>query len=308
MLNLYRRSVLGVAGIPWVERMARKYGWRLGVGRFVAGETWQAALPALLAVRQDGRETIVDVLGEYVREPAAARAMADGIMATVEGLAAAAVPPVISVKPTQLGLGIDAELAFELATEVALGAEAAGGRVCLDMEDHRFVDPTLALLARVRAAGARETSTVLQAYLHRTPDDLKALLASSPPGAELRVVKGAYREEPTVAIQDMTLIRRAFLAMCETAWAAGAKVNVATHDDGLIREAVAFVRGAGLGKERFELQMLYGIKPQLQARLAADGLPVRVYVPLGADWYGYYSRRLAERPANVATVLRGLFR
>ncbi len=308
MLNLYRRSVLGVAGIPWVERMARKYGWRLGVGRFVAGETWQAALPALLAVRQDGRETIVDVLGEYVREPAAARAMADGIMATVEGLAAAAVPPVISVKPTQLGLGIDAELAFELATEVALGAEAAGGRVCLDMEDHRFVDPTLALLARVRAAGASETSTVLQAYLHRTPDDLKALLASSPPGAELRVVKGAYREEPTVAIQDMTLIRRAFLAMCETAWAAGAKVNVATHDDGLIREAVAFVRGAGLGKERFELQMLYGIKPQLQARLAADGLPVRVYVPLGADWYGYYSRRLAERPANVATVLRGLFR
>ena len=96
--------------------------------------------------------------------------------------------------------------------------------------------------------------------------------------------------------------------MCETAWAAGAKVNVATHDDGLIREAVAFVRGAGLSKDRFELQMLYGIKPQLQARLAADGLPVRVYVPMGADWYGYYSRRLAERPANVATVLRGLFR
>lgn len=308
MLNLYRRSVLGVAGIPWVERMARKYGWRLGVGRFVAGETWQAALPALAAVREDGRETIVDVLGEYVREPAAARAMADGIMATVEGLAAAAVPPVISVKPTQLGLGIDTELAYELAAAVALAAEAKGGRVCLDMEDHRFVDPTLALLARVRAAGAKETSTVLQAYLHRTPDDLKALLASSPPGAELRVVKGAYREEPSVAIQDMMLIRRAFLAMCETAWAAGAKVNVATHDDGLIREAVAFVRGAGLGKERFELQMLYGIKPQLQARLAADGLPMRVYVPLGADWYGYYSRRLAERPANAATVLRGLFR
>lgn len=307
MLNLYRRAVLGVAALPGVEPLARRYGWRFGVGRFVAGETLEGALPALRSLTADGRTTIVDVLGEYVREPAAARAMGDAVAATVAGLRDAGLPPVVSVKPTQLGLGLDPALARELAGAVARAAEAAGGRVCLDMEDHRFVDATLELLAEVRADGAPRTSTVLQAYLHRTPDDLGALLAASPPGAEVRIVKGAYREPPEVAAADLPTIRRRFVAACETAWRAGAKVNVASHDERLLAETTAFARGAGLGPERYELQLLFGVKPTLQARLVAEGHPVRVYVPIGADWYGYFSRRLAERPANAAVVLRGLF-
>ncbi len=306
MLSLYRRAVLGAAAIPGVEALARRYGWRFGVGRFVAGETLTDALPSLRALAADGRAAIVDVLGEYVRDEAAARAMGDAVAATVAGLAEAGIPPVVSVKPTQLGLGLDPSLARDLAGGLARAAEAAGGRLCLDMEDHRYVDRTLELLAAVRTDGAPRTSTVLQAYLHRTPADLAALLADAP-GSEVRVVKGAYRETADVALQDLPAIRRAFAAACEVAWRAGAHVNVATHDEVLIAAVTAFARGAGVERDRYELQLLFGIKPALQLRLVGEGHPVRVYVPIGADWYGYFSRRLAERPANAAVVLRGLF-
>jgi len=307
MLSLYRRTVLGVAGIDRVERWARRHGWRLGARRFVAGESAEAALPALQELTRQGRKLIVDVLGEYVTDRGSAEAMAAGVRTTIETLANAGLPPVLSIKPTQLGLAFDAELATDLAIELARLAEAADGRVCLDMEDHRFVDRTLALVDQLWRAGAHRSSTVLQAYLHRTPADLESLLRDAPAGCELRVVKGAYHESPEVALHDLAVIRRTYLALCERAWQLGAKVNVATHDDGLIREATAFVRGARLDADRYELQLLYGVRPKLQQRLVDDGHPVRLYVPVGADWYGYFSRRLAERPANAAVVLRGIF-
>lgn len=307
MLSLYRRGVLGVAGLPGVERAARRYGWRFGVGRFVAGEHLDRALPALADVVASGRSVIVDVLGEYVRDVAAARAMAAAVQDTVAGLASAGLAPVVSVKPTQLGLALDPALARDLAAGIGRAAEARGGRICLDMEDHRHVDATFALLHGVRADGAAATSTVLQAYLHRTPADLEALLAASPPGGELRIVKGAYHEPRSVALRSLPALRRAFVAACEVAWRTGAKVNVATHDEAVLTELLAFVRGARVPKERYELQLLFGVKPALQRRLTAEGHPVRVYVPVGADWYGYFARRLAERPANVAVVVRGLF-
>ncbi len=306
MLSLYRRAVLGVAGIGPVERWSRRHGWRLGARRFVAGESIDDALPSLRTLIDQGRSLVVDVLGEYVSQRAAAESMAAGVRTTIEALARAGLPPVLSIKPTQLGLAFDADLAAELAADLALHAEAADGRVCLDMEDHRFVDGTLELLRRLHRAGARRSSTVLQAYLHRTPADLEALLADAPSGSELRIVKGAYHETADVALQDVAAIRRTYLALCERAWQLGAKVNVATHDDGIIREATAFVRGAGLERDRYELQLLYGVRPKLQQRLVDDGHPVRLYVPVGADWYGYFSRRLAERPANAAVVLRGI--
>jgi proline dehydrogenase len=303
----YRASVLGVAGLAPVERLVRRHGWRFGARRFVAGEDVTSAVTALRALRAAGREAVVDVLGEYVTEVAQARAMADEVVTTIEALHAAGLPPVMSVKPTQLGLGLDVELAGCLAERVATRAEALGGRITLDMEDARYTDATLALLRRLWGAGFPRTSTVLQAYLHRSPDDLEAMLADAPSGGplELRVVKGAYVERPQVALHDMPRIREAFTALCERAWRAGARVAVATHDAGLLRELAAFARGAELPPERVEYQLLYGVRPRLQAELVRAGRPLRVYVPVGKDWYGYFSRRLAERPANLALVLRG---
>lgn len=308
MLNLYRRTVLGIAGFGPVASAMQRYGTRLGARRFVAGDDVAEALPALETLRASGREAIVDVLGEYVSTQDAARAMAADVAIVVETLVRAGIAPVVSVKPTQVGLALDADLAAEQALALALDAEAAGGRLALDMEDARYVDATLELLERLWSGGAVRASGVLQAYLHRTPADLEAMIAAAPdPHAlEVRIVKGAYAERPELVVGDVPAVRRAFTALCERAWRAGARVNVATHDERLILEAAAFARGARLSAEQLEFQLLYGVKPGLQRSLVDAGHRVRIYVPIGRDWYGYFSRRLAERPANLAVVLRGL--
>jgi len=308
VLSTYRRGVLGIAGLKPVERLLTRHGWRLGVGRFVAGETAPEALPALASLRASGREVIVDVLGEYVRDPAAAAAMAAAVAAAIDTLTQAGVPAVMSLKPTQVGLALGEDVAAQHVLALATKAEAAGGSLALDMEDVRYVDGTLRLLQRAWQGGAPRTSGVLQAYLRRTPDDLEAMLAAAPdPNAlALRVVKGAYAERPELLLPDMPAIRRAFVALVERAWRAGARVNVATHDERLLAETAAFARGAALPPGKVEYQLIYGVKPKLQQALAAAGQPLRIYVPVGRDWYGYFSRRLAERPENLGVVLRGL--
>ncbi|CAN5695015.1 proline dehydrogenase family protein [soil metagenome] len=310
VLSLYRSTVLNVSGFPPVARAIRRYGFRLGARRFVAGHDVEEALPALRELEGSGRAVIVDVLGEYVSDVERARAMAVDVAATIDALHAAGIPPVVSLKPTQLALALDTRVASDLAIDLARRTEGHGGRIALDMEDVRYVDGTLDLLRALWDAGLTRSSGVLQAYLHRTPDDLETLLEATPDvsSMELRIVKGAYHESPDVAFHDVPTIRRAYVALAERAWRAGAKVNVATHDDGIITELVAYARGAGLGPERIEFQLLYGMKPKLQADLVQAGHSVRIYVPVGRDWYGYFSRRLAERPANLALVLRGLVR
>ena len=198
-----------------------------------------------------------------------------------------------------------AELAFELASQLADAARRGHGELCLDMESSAYVDATLTLFERLRREGRQEVSTVLQSYLQRTPEDLERLLALSPRPA-LRIVKGAYSEPAPVAYQDKAAVDAAFRELVYRTLEAGARVNVATHDERILGEVRAFVRGARLSPERYEFQLLYGVKPRLQAHLTERGEPVRVYVPFGEDWYGYFSRRLAERPANLAFVLRGL--
>ncbi len=308
--SLYRNVTLAIADAPFVKSVISRYGWRVGVGRFVAGEDVSSAVPALLAIQQSGRHVILDLLGEAVGNEEAARAVADDIERCLLATQAAGVEPYLSVKPTQLGLGVSPELGFELADRVVGRALAMGGHVCLDMENVPYVDGTLDLYERLRQSGHEGVSTVLQSYLHRTPADLERIieLAKQYPGVTaLRLVKGAYREAPEDAIQEVSKVEDAYRDLAYRALDAGLKLNVATHGEALLRELLAYVRGAKLGHDRYEVQMLYGVRPQLQERLTAQGHPVRVYVPFGADWYGYYSRRLAERPANLAFVVRGLF-
>src|SRR5690606_27812227 len=309
--TLYRNVMLGTADAPFVRAFLTRHGWRLGVGRFVAGEDLPAALPALREIEASGRSLILDVLGEFVESEEAARATAARIEEAVEQAAAAGVRPCFSVKPTQLRLGVGSELAYALGSHVACAVQRHRGALCLDMENVPYLDRTLELYERLRRDGHHHVSTVLQSYLHRTPDDLErviALAAEEGQGpTELRLVKGAYREAPEVAFQERAQIEDAYRELAYRALEAGLKLNVATHDEALLRELLAYVRGAKLGAERYEVQMLFGVRNGLQERLAAAGHPVRVYVPFGDDWYGYYSRRLAERPGNLAFVVRGMF-
>lgn len=304
--DLYRRAVLGAADARWVRGFVARNGWRLGVGRFVAGQHLEQALPKLKAVESSGKGVIVDVLGEFVSSEAAARESAARIMAAVDGVHGAGIEPYFSVKPTQLGLGVSPALALELADGLARRIGEVGGTMCLDMESSGYVDGILDLFLELRRRGHAHVATVLQSYLHRSPADLERLLTEAP-RPTLRIVKGAYNEPESVALRSKRDVDEAYMALVARGLQAGAHIDVATHDERLLERALAHVGGAGVGREAYSVQMLYGVRPQLQDRLAAAGRPVRLYVPFGEDWYGYFSRRLAERPANLAFVVRGLF-
>ncbi len=305
-MSRYRDLVLAVARYGPIERFARRRGLRLGAGRFVAGEGLDDAVRVARDLQRAGRYPILDRLGEFVAdEEAADRAEAD-VTATIRAYAELPAPRRMSVKPTQIGLGLDPERATERARRIAVAAAAAGVEVCLDMEDHPHVDATLDLLETLHDEGHHHLSTVLQSYLRRTPDDLERLLARDPV-PELRLVKGAYAEPASVALQTAREVREAFMRQTETLLAGGGIVHVATHDPGLIAHARARRDALGVPRARCDLQLLYGVKPKLQERLAREGETVGVYLPFGSDWYGYVTRRLAERPANLAFVVRGLF-
>lgn len=284
----------------------RKLGFRIGVGRFVAGESLSEAISALQKLEAAGLLGILDLLGEFVDSSQGVTDMVNQILLTLDELAQHDLKRYMSVKPTQLGLGLDAGLALGNARAVALRAARASAQVCLDMESHTYVDGTLDLFRALHAEGHQHVSTVLQAYLHRTEADLAAL-ATLDPKPVLRFVKGAYLEPASVAWQDKAKVDAQLRKLVFSALEAGLHTNIATHDEKLINETRDFIRSNNVPKSQYEYQLLFGVKPRLQAQLAAEGHTVRIYVPYGHDWYGYFSRRLAERPANLAFVVRGLF-
>lgn len=303
--GFYRKSMLGVAGFTPVERLVKRIGLNAVAGRFVAGETLDAAIVTLQRLRADGFHTVLDLLGEFVDTRAGVDSMVAQISATLERVGREDVGKYISVKPTQLGLGVGAELALENAGRLSEQAAPSGIHICLDMENHPYCQQTLDLYAALRLRGHDHVSTVLQSYLHRSVEDLTRLVSEYPSG-EIRLVKGAYRESPSVAYQDAATIHEKYLELLDIALAAGLRVNLATHDEKLIEACLERLTANGVRSDQYEFQLLYGIKPRLQARLRDAAHQVRIYVPYGVDWYGYYSRRLAERPANLFLVLKGL--
>lgn len=309
MLELtYRRSLLAVANLPPVAGFVKRFGWRLGVGRFVAGEDLDSAVAVLKRLDEQGLASILDLLGEFVASPEGVSAMVQEIETALTRLAGAP-QRAMSVKPTQLGLGLREgaiDTALKNARRLARRAQEAGARLCFDMENHPYVDGTLTIYRTLHAEGFDNVSTVLQSYLKRSLQDLDDLLALTPKPV-LRLVKGAYLEPEQLVYRDMAQVDSLLREMIYRGLEAGAHIDIATHDETLIRETEAFVRGAKIPPEQYEFQLLYGVKPKLQQALRQRGHTVRIYVPYGKDWYGYYSRRLAERPANLAFVLRGLF-
>ncbi|MBA3875911.1 MAG: proline dehydrogenase [Anaerolinea sp.] len=277
------------------------------VARFIAGETLEAALPALRRIREAGFRTTVDVLGESVTSEAAARAAAAGYVHTIAALADAGLDLNVSLKLSQMGLGIGREFARENLARVLTAAAAAGAFVRIDMEDHTTTDATLALWRELRPlmAGSGDVGVVLQSALRRTPADVEALIAE---GVRIRLCKGAYKEPAVVAYPDKADVDAAYVAVMERLLDGAPYPALATHDDRIADRAVAFARERGIGREWFEFQMLFGVRRDLQERLLRDGWTVRIYVPFGGQWYPYFMRRLAERPANVAFLVGNLLR
>jgi proline dehydrogenase len=271
--------------------------------RFVAGTTLGSAAAVVRALNASGASATLDVLGEAVDDRASADRAAASYVEAIERIAAEGLDANVSIKLTQMGLdlGLDECLAI-MAPVVAAGARH-GIFIRIDMESSAYTDRTLEVVRRLRADG-HDVGPAIQAYLHRSPSDVEALAAER---VRTRVCKGAYAEAPEVAHQDRVAIDDAFVSLCETLLRADAYPGVATHDPDMIAAAGAFARERGIGRDRFEFQMLYGIRRDLQRRLIEKGYRLRVYVPFGTEWYPYFMRRLAERPANVLFVARSLF-
>jgi proline dehydrogenase len=277
------------------------------VSRFVPGETVADCLAAVRILAADGLLATVDFLGEDTTNPAQAAAVRDGYLDVLAALAAAGLTrsAELSIKLTALGLGLPGgrDLALAHAREICAAAAEAGTTVTVDAEDHTTTDTTLGILAELRR-DFPDTGAVLQAYLHRTIEDC-AVLAG--PGSRVRLCKGAYAEPGEVAHQSRDAVSAAYVACARTLLAGEGYPMLATHDPEMIAAVGELARQLDRRPDSFEYQMLYGIRSDEQRRLAATGATVRVYVPFGTDWWGYFIRRLAERPANLAFFVRALF-
>jgi proline dehydrogenase len=287
-----------VTGTPVTRRV---------VDRFVAGEALPEALDVVRTLAGDGIAVTMDHLGEDVTDRAEATRSRDAYLALLDGLAPLQLGrrAEVSVKLSAFGQALPVggeELALQLVRPVVEAATASGTTVTLDMEDSRTVDSTLGILAELRRDHPG-TGAVLQAMLHRTEDDARALAV---PGSRVRLVKGAYREPASAAHQDKAAVDAAYRRCLEILVRGEGYPMAGTHDPALIERLLALVAETGRASDSYEFQLLYGIRPDEQVRLAASGHTVRAYVPYGADWYGYFMRRLAERPANLQFFLRSL--
>ena len=270
--------------------------------RFVAGTTLDQAGDAVRAINAAGATATLDVLGEAVEDRAAADRAAAAYVATIERIAAEGLDANVSIKLTQMGLDLGEEECLAVMAPVAAAGTRHGVFIRIDMESSAYTQRTLDIVHRLRAEG-HDVGPVIQSYLHRAPADVERLAAER---VRTRICKGAYAEPPEVALQERQAIGDAFVAMCRRLLEANAYPGVATHDQEMLSRVAAFAEQRGIGKDRYEFQMLYGIRRDLQRRLLADRHRLRVYVPYGTEWYPYFMRRLAERPANVLFVVRSV--
>lgn len=303
LLYLSRSAVANrmVTGTPFASRLAE---------RFVAGETIDDGIRAARACNEQGLSVSLDYLGEAVRTVEEAEAATAMAIRSLEALAASGIDGNISLKPTQLGLDLDPDFCRANVERVLTRARELGNGedeifVRLDMESSDYTERTVALTEALWAAGHRNVGTVLQSYLHRTPDDIERMIAL---GARVRLVKGAYMEPPTVAYPRKDDVDRMFVEEMQTLLSRGTNPAIATHDEAMIDATRRYAFEQGISKDSFEFQMLYGIRRDLQVRLHEEGYRVRVYVPFGGSWYPYLMRRMAERPANVLFVAGNVLR
>ncbi|MEO5940562.1 MAG: proline dehydrogenase family protein [Candidatus Limnocylindrales bacterium] len=303
-----RSSLLWMSRRRSVGRLATRLPvTRSMVARFVAGETLDQAIGALERLRAAGFATTVDVLGEAVTSADAARAAADEYIIALDALAARGLDRNVSVKLSQMGLGLADDVCRENVARILDRAAELEAFVRIDMEDHATTDATLGLWRdlRPRNAGRGESGVVIQAALRRSPADVEAVIAER---GRIRLCKGAYVEPATVAHPAKADVDAAYEELMIRLLRDATFPALATHDERLIARVVAFVKAEGIAPDRFEFQMLYGIRRDLQERLIGAGFGVRIYVPYGTQWYPYFMRRLAERPANVGFILRSLLR
>jgi proline dehydrogenase len=289
-----------------LERLASRYGMSGRTGfarRFIAGETADEAIAQARDIQASGLLLTLDQLGESITTLGEAEAATAVYVTLIEKIRAAGIDRNISIKPTQLGLDIDPAVCVDNVKRILSLARDHDFFVRIDMENTPYIQKTLDMFSAVWNQGFRNTGVVLQSAVFRSEEDAKAVSAM---GARVRLVKGAYKEPSAVAYQAKADVDRAYVRIMKCLMIDGRYPAIATHDPKMIDATKAFAAERGIEKDKFEFQMLYGIRRDLQASLMADGYRMRVYVPFGKQWFPYFMRRLGERPANVGFILKGI--
>ena len=304
-MSLARSIVSWLAGRKAFTRAIASTGMRLGFARrFIAGETLEDALHAAAELNAKGLRVIMNQLGENIRDAADAEASYRAYSEILRQLAARRIDGSITIKPTQLALELDPALCSTLTLRLVGEAKALGNFVEIDMEHSSAVDATLTLFERARCEH-ENVGLAVQSYLFRTEADLRRLERHRP---KIRLVKGAYQEPPDVAFVEKRQVDDNYRKLLRLLFSGGFTPAVATHDEAMLAEAKALAREHGRSADEWEVQMLLGIRRDLQESLAREGIRMRVYVTFGTEWVPYFMRRLAERPANLAFVIRSLLR
>ena len=309
MLEQLPRAVFSLlGGSALLARLASGYGLRRPdsfARRFIAGETTADAIRAARILEQAGLTVSFDQLGEHVTTTAAATAATRAYLDVVDQMKQAGIAGQLSVKLTQLGIDVDRATSIDNLRRILDGAGNAGYFVRVDMERSTYTAQTLDAFETAWNIGYRNSGVAIQAYLRRSATDVARLNAL---GASVRLVKGAYHEPRDVAFQHKAEVDDSFKQLAQLLLMHGTSPAIATHDPDMIAETIRFAAGQQIPKDRYEFELLYGVRRDLQTTLAADGHRVRIYVPFGTQWFPYFMRRLGERPANVGFVLKSIMR
>lgn len=305
-----RRFFLFLSGHQGVRRwMETSSASKKFTRRFIAGETLDDALAICAGLASEGIWTTLDHLGENVTSIEEAAVSRDAYFEALKGIQARGLPSTVSMKLTQLGLDLSEDTCLEHIRQLAARAKAGGGGIEVDMESTAYTDRTLAVVEKVNAGRVNgevgDVRCVIQAYLKRSAADIDRMNRLAIP---VRLCKGAYDEPASVAFAEKRDVDRNYLALMKKLLDQGHYPAIATHDETIIGDAFRYARERKIAPDKFEFQMLYGIRRDLQRRIVDLGYRLRLYVPYGTAWYPYFMRRLAERPANVLFVARNLFR
>lgn len=295
-----------LAGSSGLKSLASRYGMRQPdsfARRFIAGESVEEAIEAARELERQHLMITLDFLGESVTSSAAANDATTAYLDILRKIAAAGVGRNVSLKLTQLGLDIDRATCVDNLRRILDEATAHEFFVRIDMENSPYTERTLEIFETLWEIGYRNAGVVIQSYLKRSEADIVRVNRL---GARIRLVKGAYKEPASAAFQQKSDVDAQYVHLMKLLLAKGTYPAIATHDEAMIRATTEFAAANGIDKSRYEFQMLYGIRRDLQASLSAAGHPFRVYVPFGREWFPYFMRRLGERPGNIGFVLRGI--
>ncbi|MFH0990974.1 MAG: proline dehydrogenase family protein [bacterium] len=272
--------------------------------RYIAGITLPDAVKKVKELNNKGMVCTMDLLGEFVKDASEAKDVLANILPILKAIDEHKLDSNMSIKPTQLGLTIDRELAYNNIKTILDEARKLNNFVRIDMEDATTTDQTLNLWRRFHKEGYTNTGVVIQSYLHRSESDVQTLVKE---GATFRLCKGIYNESPSIAFKDRQQIRENFLKLLQIILESGSYVGIATHDDYLIDGAMAMIKKLGLSKDKYEFQMLLGVRESLRDQIVAAGHKLRVYVPYGEQWYAYSTRRLKENPHMAWYITKAIF-